>query len=118
VVKAFLPNLQTGCGLELRPFTLSTILLLEKIEHPLVDDAIKRDMTNHEIASLVFVLTHPAVESNALLSHGPDAFDAAVMEAADRIPLAELRSLGMKIRAHFGAALETAAAPGAEKKTN
>jgi hypothetical protein len=112
VVRAFIPAATTAAGLTLLPFTAGTILLLEKIEHPIVDDAAKREMTNEEILSLVFILTRPVKESNALLNQGPEAFSDAVMEFAGTIPVGELRPLGQAIREHFKAALETAAHAG------
>lgn len=116
VVKAFLPSEPAPAGLKLQPFTVGTVLLLEKLEHPLVDDAVKRDMSNQETLTLVYVLTHPVPETNALLNQGPEALDAAVMEFAGRIPVSELRPLGQAIRRHFEAALATAGGP-TEKKT-
>ena len=112
VVQAFIPPAAKAGGLTLRPFTAGTILLLERMEHPLVDDAAKRDMTPEEVLSLVFVLTRPVKESNALLNQGPEAFSDAVVEFADTIPVADLKPVGEAIRAHFKAALSTAAQPG------
>ena len=112
VVRAFLPCSVTVAGLTLQPFTAGTILLLEKIDHPLVDDAAKRDMTNEEVLALLFVLTRPVKESNALLNQGPEAFDDAVMEFAGGIPVARLKEIGAAVRSHFVAALETATPPG------
>jgi hypothetical protein len=112
VVRAFLPEATKAAGLTLLPFTAGTILLLEKIEHPLVDDTAKREMSNEEVLALVFILTRPVKESNALLNEGPDAFSDAVMEFAGTIPVGELRPLGQAIREHFKAALATAAQPG------
>lgn len=112
VVKAFLPGETRVAGLTLFPFTAGTILLLEKIGHPLVDDAAGRDMTNEEVLSLVFVMTRSVKESNALLNDGPETFGNAVMEFAGGIAIADLKPLGMAVRAHFASALETAVGRG------
>lgn len=116
VVRAFLPTEINAAGLKLLPFTAGTILLLEKIEHPLVDEAAKREMTNEEVLSLLFILTRPVKESNALLNQGPDSFGDAVVEFAGTIPVGDLREIGGAIRAHFAAALETAAPAGDHEK--
>lgn len=117
VVKAFLPDDTCVAGLTLQPFTVGTILLLEKLNHPLVRDDLKREMTNQEVLTLVYVLTHPVPATNALLHQGPSAFDAAVMDFASTIPVGALRPLGLAIRRHFEAALATATSGGEENST-
>ncbi|WP_448579269.1 hypothetical protein [Thermosphaera sp.] len=117
VVQAFMPAKISVAGIRLEPFTAATILLLEKLRHPLVDESAQRDLTNQEVMTLVYVLTHPVPDTNALLNQGPDALEAAVMEFAGRIPVGELRPLGQAIRRHFEDALATATGPTAEKKT-
>jgi len=120
VVRAFMPAKSTAAGLVLLPFTAGMILLLEKIEHPLVDDAEGREMTNEEVLSLLFILTRPVKESNALMNQGPEAFSDAVVEFAGTICVRDLRPIGKAIKEHFGAAMETAAQPGdaPEKKAS
>ena len=107
VVKAFLPEPITVGTLKLQPFTVGTVLLLERLDHPLMDDKAKADMTNDEVMTLVYVLTRPVAESNALYQKSPDDFAAAVLDFAAQIPLAELRPLGEAIRRHFADAVAT-----------
>jgi hypothetical protein len=116
VVRAFLPDSIRVGSVTLLPFTAGTVLLLEKLEHPLVDDQAKRDMTNEEVMSLLFVLTRPVKESNAVLNQGPEAFEEAVMEFASTIALRDLRSVGEAVRKSFAEAVSTALPSGPDEK--
>ena len=118
VVDAFLPG-QTSIGdIVFRPITAATILLLEKIDCPLVDDEViaaarknkgKFDLkfSNDDIARLVFILTHSAKESLALINGGMAAFDVEVYNFLDRIPASDIPALGNVINTHFETAFST-----------
>ena len=131
VVDAFLPDLLAIGETTLRPITMGTLLILEKIDSPLVNDAAiaaaKRNkgkftvkLSNDDVARVVFVLTHSGKESLVLLSGGRQAFDSAVYEFLDRIPVSDMPKLGGLITEHFSRAFSTViggADDGAEKKT-
>jgi hypothetical protein len=130
VVEAFLPDLLAIGEIKLRPITMGTTLVLEKIDCPLVDEeniaAAKKNkgkfttpLSNDDIARLVYVLTHPAKSSRILLESGRQSFDAEVYDYVDRIPIANMVKLGGLITEHFTRSFSTIIGGGAEaqKKT-
>lgn len=115
------------CGLRLRPVTLATYMLFERLGNPLVDPE-GDDPDAYRIAEAVYVLSRPVADSRELLRGGERAWEDAVWALAESIPAADLRHLGEAIGAHFAAAFETlqggdgpapgdGAGEGGEKKT-
>lgn len=119
VVRAFLPEPIRVGALTLQPFTAGTVLLLERMEHPLVaGDRVRRSrkMSNDEVMALLFVLSRPVKEAIALMNQGPESFDAAVVEFASTIPLSDLREVGAALRRSFQDAVATATPSGPPEK--
>jgi len=119
-----------GCALKLGEFTAGTVLLLQQIEHPILDDKQKRKtkvkgksvsipMSDVQIMQLVFLLARTVEESFDLLAAGRSAFDRAVYAFAGTLPIGALPELGAKVAEAFARAVSTVL-PGAdsgEKKT-
>jgi len=130
VVEAFTRGARKVGAITLRPITMGTILVLEKIKCPLVDDSViaaakknkgkfAQNLQNDDVARLIFVLAHTGRESLALLQDGDAAFAAAVLDFMDKIPVSDMPLLGSAITEHFSAAFSTVVggAAAAEKKT-
>ena len=117
VVSAMLAAGKTVGGIKLREFTAGTSLLLQKLGHPLsVDPDTRPAMTDMDVMIMVYVLTHTAAECNALVDQGRPAFDAAVIEFSDTIPMDQLPALGAAINELLERAVSTVGG-GAQKKT-
>ena len=130
VVDAFVPDALKIGNIVLRPITMGTILVLEKLDCPLTDDnaiaAAKKNkgkfaanLSNDDVARLVFVLTHSAQDSLALLQVSRDVFDRAVYDYLDRIEVRDMPVLGGLITGHFQNAFSTVigGADAVQKKT-
>jgi hypothetical protein len=97
-------------ALHLRPLTVGTQMVLERIEHPFTDPtfiASPRTPTSREIARAIFVLSHTAVECEELLDRGLPVFDRAVIEQMDTIPIGDQRELGAKLQQVLASSLIT-----------
>ena len=120
VVDAFAAAGAKVVGVELREFTMSTIILMEKIDSPLLKPR-KRDggvdLSNIEVLRLVYILSKPPAECFRALSAGSAAFDEAVMEFGGSIPISETLELGRRITELFARAMSTApgGSPGKKK---
>lgn len=120
VVEALAARGSQHGAIRLREFTPATIVIMQKIGSPLMDAAGgRKEMTDMDILKMVFILAHPAGDSFSLISDGPRAFEQAVIEYGDGIPLGDLPDLGKKLIQLFVRATSTApagAVPGAKKK--
>ena len=118
-VRALAPKPLTVCGLTLREFTAGTLLLLQRIEHPLVTAKDAARMSNEQVMQVLYALTRPSREALAKLNEGDDAFDEAVLEMADLIPVSRLAEAGRAVAEAWAAAWATglATVPPGEKKT-
>lgn len=132
VVDAIMATGADVAGLTLRPFTISTFAIMERIDCPLMADRkpgpdgqpARIAMTNMDILRLIYVLAHPGKVSFALLGNGLAAFDAAVIEFCDQISPQASAALGEAVMKLYAQAVSTAPAapdPGAgglpEKKS-
>ena len=119
VVEAFSAAGAEVAGIQLREFTIGTILILEKIGSPLLKAAGGKPepMTDLDLLRVLFIQSHPASESFRLLRSGTDAFDEAVVEFGDKIPLAKHRLLKAKFEELLSRSVSTSPSPGAEKKS-
>lgn len=101
----------------LRPLNLGSLMILERIEHPLADESLAAvaEMNAEQTAAIVFVLTRPEVESLDLLAQGRTAFDRACLSFASRIAFEDLNAIGLKLRENFVRAFATLIAT--QKKT-
>ena len=110
VVEAFTASGASIAGIELREFSISTMLVLEKLHSPLVDkvEGAKVKLTDLDVMSLVYVLSHPSAECFALLRDGTKTFDEAVVEFAEGIKPTALPALGDAINKLFARAMSTA----------
>jgi hypothetical protein len=119
-VRALAPKPLRVCGLVLHEFTAGTLLLLQRIEHPLVTSKDAADMTNTQVMQVLYALTRPSREALAKLNEGDDAFEEAVLEMADLIPVSQLADVGRAVAKAWSSAWETglATVPPGEKKTS
>jgi hypothetical protein len=110
VMEAFSASGASVAGIELREFTIGTMLVLEKIDSPLMTGKPEkpREQTNLETLRLVFVLSHSPTECFRLLRNGLDAFDEAVATFADGITPTTMEGLGQRVRELFAKAMTTA----------
>jgi len=120
VVDAIYPDPILIGNIELRPLTMGTLIFLQKINHPILkvldkpDQANQIEITLGDVMNLVFAMSHLPSECNRLRCQG--TFDAAVLDFADTIEPAEIRTMGEKIQAHFRKQFETSI-PYGQKKT-
>lgn len=107
-------------GRQIGPFTLGHFLFLERIKHPAADSTAKRNFTNMETATVIYVLSRPVSESRDLLRNGREAFDDAVNEFSDTIPFRRLELYGSAIRKLMQAEFATVTGGGepSKKKTD
>ena len=118
VIDAFVPDVLALKDIILRPISAGTLLILEKINSPLVDDKIisaarknkgkfQVELSNDDIVRIIFILTRRAKECKIILNRGIEAFDNEVYDYLDRIPAADLPQLGALINRHFENAFST-----------
>jgi len=115
VAKAFIAAGAQAGRLVLREFTAGVLLIMQEVKSPLIADPHtkgKRELTDMDIMRLVFILANPTTRSYALLRGGLAAFDAAVVEFADGVQIADLPAIGEKILELYARAMSTA--PSAE----
>ena len=112
VVEAFAAAGAGSGSIELGEFTISSVILMEKIGCPLLSEkGVKaEDMTNLDVLRLVYILAHLPKESFRALRSGMDEFDATVIEFGGSISIGEVKVLGAKIRDLFAKAMSTAPA--------
>ncbi|HTJ78538.1 MAG TPA: hypothetical protein VL357_06040 [Rariglobus sp.] len=111
---------------EIPPVGLGRYMILEKIKSPITEPGGAVNMSNDQLAALIFVCTKPEKLSRELLAQGGTAFTDAVLELADTIPLTAIRALGaaigVRIAQAFSTIISSASSGGtgdglAEKKT-
>ena len=114
VVEAMTDGPMTVAGITLRPVTAATMLILQKLESPLINAEPGQEpkMSDLDVLRLVYALSHPAQECFGLVNSGE--FDAAAVGAADAIPVSKLPEVGAAINRIFEKAFSTILA---EKKT-
>ena len=93
VLDALLPHATTVAGgaVEVRPLTLATFALLDKIRSPLLSGVDTADII--ALIPTLYVLSHPAAQCLSEISAG--RLESASIEWADRFPptiLSEIRS--------------------------
>ena len=104
VIDAFLPTGRTVFGQMLRPVSIGTWMALEKIGHPFVTGTKEADITPHDIACALYILTTdtPTV-FDALRSN---MFEHSVLALMDRLPLGEMKESLETMQDHFTKALD------------
>ena len=103
VIEAFLPDTKTVFGQMLRPVSIGTWMALEKIGHPFVTGGEEKDISPHDVACALYILTTDTPTVFAALRDND--FERAVLTLMDRLPLGEMeRSLAI-MQDHFAAAL-------------
>jgi hypothetical protein len=103
-------------GVTLRPITASTLVILERLDSPLVRRAEPGQpvqLSDLDVLRVLYALTHPAGECFCLIDDG--AYDRAAVEHGDTVPLPALPAIGAAINRLWEQALSTVI--GAEKKT-
>lgn len=111
IVNAFTAAGAKVDNIELREFTPGSMLVLQKINSPL---AIKNktgkasvQLSDLDVLRTVFILAHPSKDVYRLASESMQNFDEAVIDWADKIPMALLPELGAKLRELFARAMST-----------
>jgi len=97
-------------ALVIRPLTLGTQMVFERIKHPFTDPQFKgnlKEVGDLQIARAIFVMSHAAVESMELLDRGEAEFDRAVIEQMDQIPFADQLAVGQKLMAAIQQSVRT-----------
>ncbi len=107
-------------GRRLLPFSLGHFLLLEKIGSPYADGVKKVDeVSNERLTELLFVLTRPAKEGRQALARGQEAWDEAVQDFTDSVPMLDLARLGAAAHRSMAAGFSTVLGnEGGEKKSS
>lgn len=116
VVHAFTAGVECVAGVALREVTASTMNILQRLNSPIVrpqKPGVRPELSNEDVIRLLFVLSHPAIACYDLLQR--NAFDAAAIEFADTVKVADLPAVGAAINRLFERAFSTVLAP--EKKT-
>lgn len=87
-------------GIQLHEVTLSTLLILEEINSPLVDEsamARKAPMKNMDLMRAIFVFARHPRDSYAAFLSGQATFDSAVIEFGAGISIQAAKELGEKM---------------------
>jgi hypothetical protein len=122
IVEAFSAGGANVAGIELREFTISTLILMEKIACPLLGKSVDgkpMEMSNLDVLRLLFILSKAPAECHRSLSHGLPVFDESVMEFGSTISVQQIKPLGAQIQELFLRAMSTAptGSSDSEKKT-
>jgi hypothetical protein len=87
-------------GIKLYEVTLSTLLILEEINSPLVDEsamARKAPMKNMDLMRAIYVFSKHPREAYASFQKGQAAFDAAVIEFGATLSIQQTKEIGEKM---------------------
>lgn len=122
VLNALLPEPPTVFGMRLRKFSLGSYLALEKLGHPFVVAAAggRVDVTTHDAAAALYVLTTPSADVFAAIAAGTVADE--ILATADRADMEDLKSSVSLLMSHIERGLEPSmpmrsASGGSQKKT-
>jgi hypothetical protein len=107
VVEAFTAAGSVVGKIHLREFSISTLLIMQKIACPLISGD-KSQMTDMEVLRLVFILANPPQESLRLISESLATFDEAVMVFGENLTLQDMPKIGPAINKLFERAMSTA----------
>ncbi|MFZ4394155.1 MAG: hypothetical protein ACOYOU_00855 [Kiritimatiellia bacterium] len=111
-------SVHTVGGIQLREVTLSTLLILEEINSPLVDEQAKTrkdPMKNMDLMRAIYVFSKHPREAFATFRLGQAAFDAAAIELGASISVPDTKAIGEKMAELIARATSTIVS--AEKKT-
>ena len=88
-IDALLPANATIGGKPTLPLTLAHYVILEKINSPLVSGKPLdwKDVDNLDLMKMCYVVTHKASDCRDILAEGSEAFESAVFEFCENIPL-------------------------------
>jgi hypothetical protein len=114
VVAAFAAAGAKVAGIQLRELTISTIILLEKLDSPLLKqiDGKTVPLSDFDMMRLIYVLCRPSADCLRLLEDR--TFDAAVLTFCETIPPTALPAIGEQINRLFYRAMSTAPSGGEE----
>lgn len=76
---------KTAAGCVAKTLTLGLGVILEDIQSPVADGKVPKKA--RELMEFMFVMTHPAEESQQLLAQGRDVFDVATMRWAGEVDI-------------------------------
>ena len=82
---------KTSGGFVAKVLTLGVSVILEDIDNPVADGVVPTKA--REMMEFMFVMTHPATESQQLLAQGRDVFNAATIAWASEVDMGEVRPL-------------------------
>lgn len=93
------PCLEIG-GRPVAPFNLASYTFLQRLGNPITepsDKPVSERLSNFQFMELCFVITHPLAESRKLHRQGANAWEAAVYDFCEVIPLETLADVGYKV---------------------
>lgn len=96
VRKAFLGTKERIAGIDLEPFTMGVIWLLEEIEHPTFTGTAKGNLSIRDIGRALFIYSDSA-GARAALAEGIEAFDIGAHEVAKRVLPGEIAEVAAAI---------------------
>lgn len=121
VLHAFAPDVLSAAGMEFQPITMSTILLLQKVDNSLL----KKDagFSVEDILNALYIVSHDIRAVRALLaqrgpSGGRQAFEDAVFEMAIAIPARAIGVIGEALNQALTDAFATLVPHGINKGSN
>jgi hypothetical protein len=120
ILEAFFPEPLKVDNIVLRVASLGDVMLLEKLESPLVENEAGADVeiSANDFAAAVFLLSLPFEKAADVFAAGRDEFDRAVLLFAGRVPGNEILKLGQAIKSAIDAAFATVQPMKGEKKTS
>lgn len=118
-IDALLPANATIGGKPTLPLTLAHYVILEKINSPLVSGKSLdwKDVDNLDLMKMCYVVTHKASDCRDILAEGSEAFESAVFEFCENIPLSQMYAVGQALGGLLAAATAPAVSAQGEKKT-
>ena len=121
VLEAFLPDELKAAGLELHPVHISSMLVLQKLDHPLyqiaklaangatAEQIAAVEFSTEDILAALYIFTQPSKRVRLEAQRGKAAFQERVMEElADKLPAQAMQPVAAAILAHFFRAHRTA----------
>jgi hypothetical protein len=103
VLKAFVPEPVMLSGRALKPLTLRTWMLLEKIKSPFLSSDGGDSISLSSLLPTLLVLLHDAEWVAQVIAQGEQAIAAECEKLAGQIPLRELPAMAQAISAHIAA---------------
>lgn len=122
VLDAFAPLPIDFAGQRLRPLSLASFVVLERLDSPFADDQLSAgtlaEIKAEDMALVAYVLTRDPVDVLDLIAQGRHAVDRAVLTFVADIPAEQIRQLGEAIGRIIVRAFATVVGGGgAQKKT-